>query len=633
MGRLPVLFFILMPIVTGAQQYNAALIPDSLTKNARVVKRFDETILELKSPRTATLREHEVYTILNETGEEFAKYRSYYNKFNSISSISGILYNSSGKEIRHIRKKDMTDISGTDEETLITDTRYKVNDFSYRDYPFTVEYDEESDLNGLMFLPDWRPKLSNYMAVQYSKFIVITPKNYILRYKAFHFDSNPVILETSDNKKIYTWEVKNLPANTPEMLSPSWTRTAPEVMLAPSQFEIDGYKGDMSTWEDFGKFNYQLIKGRDELPADIKTKVHQLTDNLRDPKEKIAALYNFLQKNTRYISVQLGIGGWQPFDASYVSNKGYGDCKALSNYMIALLKESGIIGKYVLIRAEKGAIPMVTDFPEPQFNHVISCVPLEKDTVWLECTSQSLPPGYLSGFTADRDALLVDETGGKLVHTPKYGLKENLLSRKIDASIDIEGSLNATVYTRYSGMQQDELEGLINGYTKDRVLTYLKTQISLPTYDVSQFDYQQEKAVVPSIHEHLEITAANYAQVSGKRFFVRPNILNRFNNRLENAESRKNNFVLQYEYRDLDTVELKIPAGYTPEAVPKDVSIENKFGKYHCSVKVSAEKITYYRLNETYEGEFPAKDYPELVKYYEDMYRSDQSQVVLVKKE
>ena len=71
------------------------------------------------------------------------------------------------------------------------------------------------------------------------------------------------------------------------------------------------------------------------LPEDIKKKVHELTDHLKDPREKINVLYDFLQKNTHYISIQLGIGGWQPFPADYVAAKRYGDCKALSNYMIA----------------------------------------------------------------------------------------------------------------------------------------------------------------------------------------------------------------------------------------------------------------------------------------------------------
>src|SRR5574342_1196313 len=105
----------------------------------------------------------------------------------------------------------------------------------------------------------------------------------------------------------------------------------------------------MNSWQDFGKFIYALKQGRDELPPEIKQKVHELTDGIADTKEKINVLYGYMQKNTRYVSIQLGIGGWQPFDAKYVAKKGYGDCKALSNYMYSILKEAGIKSYYAVI--------------------------------------------------------------------------------------------------------------------------------------------------------------------------------------------------------------------------------------------------------------------------------------------
>src|SRR5207244_663743 len=104
------------------------------------------------------------------------------------------------------------------------------------------------------------------------------------------------------------------------------------------------------SWQELGKFQVQLNSGRDKLPDAVKQTVHQLTDQISDPKEKVRILYEYLQRNTRYISIQLGIGGFQPFDASFVASKSYGDCKALSNYMYSLLKEANIKSCYTQIK-------------------------------------------------------------------------------------------------------------------------------------------------------------------------------------------------------------------------------------------------------------------------------------------
>ena len=86
-------------------------------------------------------------------------------------------------------------------------------------------------------------------------------------------------------------------------------------------------------------------------------------------------------------------------------------------------------------------------------------------------------------------------------------------------------------------------------------------------------------------------------------------------------------------YRDIDSVEIKIPNGYKPESVPKDISLETKFGKYRSSVKVLDDTIIYYRFMEQYSGRFSAKKFNELVKFYEQVYKSDREKLVLVKSE
>src|SRR6185295_11155222 len=150
-----------------------------------------------------------------------------------------------------------------------------------------------------------------------------------------------------------------------------------------------------------------------------------------------------------------------PYDAKYVGSKKYGDCKALSNFMYSLLKEAGIRSVYTVIRAGEDNNYLLTDLPCSQFNHVILFVPNGKDTTWLECTSQTTSAGYLGEGTDNRLALAVDENGGTLVHTPQYGLKENLEIRNITATIFESGYLEAMINTKYHALQQDRIHSVI----------------------------------------------------------------------------------------------------------------------------------------------------------------------------
>ena len=103
------LFFFISPFALNAQQYNVSLIPDSLFKNANVIDRYSEMHLTILSDKKAILYEKEVFTILNEAGDKYADYITGYDKFSSINDLNGNLYNASGKKIKEVKKKDITD--------------------------------------------------------------------------------------------------------------------------------------------------------------------------------------------------------------------------------------------------------------------------------------------------------------------------------------------------------------------------------------------------------------------------------------------------------------------------------------------------------------------------------------------
>lgn len=615
-----------------AQQYAVSLIPDSLIKGADVVIRVDKSVLNIESKAKASYDTKVAYTILNEKADGFASNTEWYDKFRSIESIDAHLYDANGVKIKSLKKNEIKDLSGMGGGTEVSDDRMKEFGFFHKVYPYTVEFEVSLNLKGLMFLPNWYAMGGERMGVQQSSLEIICPIDLVLQNKTYNFPGIP-LSQNVDGKKQTKWEVFNLKPISREYAAPPWYEITPAVFSALKDFEMSGYAGSYASWEQFGNFIYTLTAGRDALPAELKEKVKALIAGKSSTYEKVAALYKFMQENSRYISIQLGIGGWQPFDAAYVYTKKYGDCKALTNYMYALLKEAGIPSIYTLAKAGAGITRFMEDFPSSQFNHVILCVPNGKDSIWLECTSQTMPAGYLGDFTNNRPVLLVKEKGSALVKTPNYTIDQNTQYRKIDAVVREDGSLGCKASTTYKAIQQDDLHGLIHAYPKEKQKEILQQNFSLGTYEVKSFSYEERMRDIPEIEEKIDLEASNYAQVTGKRLMLSPNILSRSNWRLDKDSVRQFDIVFTYPYTDVDSVAITVGTVYKVESMPKPVKLETAFGSYESNIEVRDGVVYYYRKMVRKDGRFPPSKWEELVKLMEDITKADKARVVLVKSE
>jgi hypothetical protein len=541
------------------------------------------------------------------------------NRSVTINNVNGYLYDAAGKEQKHFKKKDMEDRPAYD-GSFVNDERIKEESLLFNSYPYTVDFDEEDDITELIQIRDWYPQSNYRQSVENSTYSITAPKHYDLRYRMLNSSIKPLIEEQGEKIKI-VWGIHHLNAydETPKS---NILNCTPHLMIGLGNVEMGNYVGNMSTWNNYAQFYGSLQKGRDILPEETKQKVHALTDGLTDPQSKVAVLYNYLQQNSHYVGIQLGIGGWQTYDAVYVATKKYGDCKALSNFMISLLKEAGIKAYAVVIKGGEEPVDFVADFTHDPFNHVISCVPLGKDTIWLECTDQFLPPGYLGDFTSNRYGLLIDDNGGKLVHTPAYLLSDNIQVRKILAVLDIDGNLNVDSKTNYRASCQDELESIIHHRSRDEQLKILKS-----------FNYKEDYSKrLPVINESVQIAVKDYAQVSGKRIFINPNILSRSRTKLIDDKDRRLDVELKEEFRYVDSVLISIPPGYEMESKSTDLVIKSKYGSYKNKMVLTGDKIMYYREFEQYSGRFPANEYGEVVKFYNGIYDDDHSKIVLIKK-
>lgn len=610
--------------------WNVASIPAELKEKAHAVIRKSETIFTVKNLGEATEKNHRVITILDEQGLQYASMTLFYSKLEKVNNFEGVLYDSNGEKVKKVKKDDIHDGSAVGNGTLFGDNRYKYAEFKYAIFPFTVEFTTETTNKNLLFYPMWFPQEDEEnVAVEQSSLKIQMPANLPLRYKSINGLAEPT-LENIAESKSYTWQVKNLQVYENELYSPKWTRYGKGVLTAPNEFEVEGFKGSMKTWKDLGEFDNILGKGRDLLPENVQQEVKQLVANIADPSLKVKKIYEYLQSKTRYISIQLGIGGWQPFEASYVAEKGYGDCKALSNYTKALLKSVGIESFYASIRGGSNERDIHPDFPSQQFNHVIVCVPMKSDTIWLECTSQDNAFGYLSDFTSDRYALLSTPEGGKLVRTPVYKAKDNQQNRNIKVALAEDGNATVVAVTEYTGLLSDDYSDIKNLSSREEQQKHLYKRINIPSFEVSNFSIQDEKKRIPTATVKLDLNVRKCASKSGTRLFLTPNLMSAINTVPPALDKpRQTEVVLKVALTETDSVTYQLPKNATLEFKPEGIKFENRFGTYQSEFQIKDGSLLYIRKLVRNQGKFPPESYAELIEYYKKVSKADRTQVVL----
>jgi hypothetical protein len=339
-----------------------------------------------------------------------------------------------------------------------------------------------------------------------------------------------------------------------------------------------------------------------------------------------------MQGKTRYVSLVLGMGGLKPYPASMIEDKGYGDCKALSNYMICLLQAVGITGYYTTIKSGRDEFELFEDFPSHQSNHVVVAVPNGADTLWLECTTQSGPFGYAGHFTGNRKAFMITPEGGTWVRTPRYTAQHNQQIRTADVVVDPTGNAVAKVATTYSGLQYENygLDWAIDGQNHDEQKKWVQKNTGIPSFNVRTFSMTQQKEKIPSATVKLDLDLNRYATLSGKRVFLTPNIMNRLTVIPQKVENRKTKVVINFGHFDVDTVHYHVPENLSLEFVPTPVSVKSRFGEYDVQYLVYGRDVTYIRRLRVNKGEYPAESYQEFVDFYRNVSKSDNTRLVFL---
>ncbi len=198
------------------------------------------------------------------------------------------------------------------------------------------------------------------------------------------------------------------------------------------------------SWDEVGKWYAGLEKGRRQPNAEIKAKAAALTADKKTDQEKVEALYDFVARNFRYVSLSFGMGRYQPHAAESVLSNQYGDCKDKHTLLASLLEAAGMHASSVLIHSQRKLDP---DVPSPlQFDHVITQVPLGKDELWMDTTTEVAPFRLLSFNLRKKQALVIPAEGAAhLEETPADPPMPNSEQQSVDGTLSEGGKLEATV--------------------------------------------------------------------------------------------------------------------------------------------------------------------------------------------
>lgn len=627
---IPTIYFIVLYSFSQDNLHIANTLDPVLKENANSVIRSNEVEVTMESTNKMLTKVKRVITVLSRGGNNDLNAYIHYDNNVKIKNLEALIFNAFGKEIKKFKKNDFNDISAVDGGTLYSDSRVKYLEYTPISYPYTLELTYETINTSTAFLPSFSPIDGYYMAVENSSYTINYPSQIEIRKKEKNFENIDVKREETIGRKYY--KVKNIYAIKPEQHSPTFKSIIPRVMFSASQFSLEGVSAEVKDWNDFGKWMYNdLIKDAYDLSPSTITIINDLVKNETTDIDKAKKIYKYVQDKTRYISVQVGIGGWKPFNASEVDKLGYGDCKGLTNYTMSLLKAVGIESYYSVVSSGSSQQNIETDFASMQGNHVILSVPIDEKTLWLECTSQKLPFGFLGDFTDDRDVLVIKPEGAEIKHTKKYTTEESTQTIKGNYEIGLDGSIAINAKIESKGIQYDNKYYLDGQPQRDLEKYYKKHWNYINNIDFSKIDLKNNKDEI-EFSEYVNFKAINYATTVGDRMLITLNALNRNTHIPNRYRDRKLPLKINRGFADMDEIEITLPEGYKIEAIFENKIIENKFGKYKISVEEKDNnKLFYKREFVINDGEFPKEDYETYRSLYKEVAKYDNSKITIIK--
>jgi hypothetical protein len=346
--------------------------------------------------------------------------------------------------------------------------------------------------------------------------------------------------------------------------------------------------GGVVDWPTIGRWYGGLAEDRYPATAAVEERLASLTADAPTPDEALRRVHRWIAQDLRYVSLSLGIGGYQPRQPDAVLETLSGDCKDKTTLFIVMARALGFEASPVLTsaaRVDRG-VPSLH-----QFDHVIARVEGDDAPIYVDLTASLVPFGELPGELHGKPGLLIPaDDDPRLITFPDPPATASRLTVRVTGALDSTGAFTGTYHEAGTGLMQYGLRQAfaqdLTRQQRDNTAQAIATQLfsGARGHSLTSFDGRDLEAA-PAVQIEVEAAEATSRTPDGDHILTLP--ISTFGNQdllryLENREERRAPFHIGMVSGDAETVHelvLELPEGWTA-VLPEPVRAESRFGRY-----------------------------------------------------
>lgn len=612
-------------------------------EDVEAVRLLDEVELTVAPDGQMRKRVRGAVRILRRGGARHAVLQVPQDAWRKVRDLRGWSIPASGKAAE-VALRDAVEMSivNVDGSELITDLRTKQLQIPDARPGATVGYEYEVSLNPLEMADTFG--FQDLIPVRNASYTLKLPPGWSVQPTWLNHQEVP---STSGGSQQWQWKLHDIPAVAVEPGMPAWKSVASHLFLA---FSPPGKAPQLGSWPGIGSWFLELSRDRRIASSDIRAKVAEITAATSTDLERIRVLARFVQREVRYVSIQLGIGGFQPHPASEVFVNRYGDCKDKATLLAVMLAEAGIDSMPVLVNTARSHVQAGTP-PSLQFDHVILAIRLPRGTrddsllatideedgelLFFDPTDELTPLGRIRGELQDNVGLLVLPDQSRLVTLPRALPDRTGIHRSARFRLDDRGTLAGSVVETITGQEALAHRGALRAAPNQREgnrIVELRLAQSLSAFNLVAATARNQDAIELPLQWEYELSAPAFARNTGELVIIRPRVLGIEAVTLPGEDNKREHDLMLVEPRlSRDEVVIEIPAGFAVESLPDSVEIDAGFAAYRSQTRFDGTTITYSRSHEIRELTIPASRIEEFRSLHREIARDERAVVVLKK--